>query len=69
MMLPPVVSGRGVVVRFTSMPGSTHQLQRASTPDGSWLTLTNLVVPAKGAAGFSDPTPAQPSAFYRTVAP
>ena len=68
VMLPPMVSGVGSTVRFTSMPGSTHRLQRAGTLGGNWLTLTNLLVPTNGVAEFTDP-PSDPSAFYRTVAP
>ena len=67
-MLPPMVSGAGVTVRFTSMPGSTYRLQRAGTLGGNWLTSTNLLVPTNGVAEFTDP-PSDPSAFYRTVAP
>jgi hypothetical protein len=68
-MLPPIHSGGGVQVRFTSMPGSTHQLQRASAIGGNWLSLTNLTVPTNGVAEFTDPAPPQPNSFYRTVAP
>jgi uncharacterized repeat protein (TIGR03803 family) len=56
-------------VRFKSVPGTTNQVQRAITLNESWLTLTNLVVPADGVAEFTEPAPPQPSGFYRAVAP
>jgi uncharacterized repeat protein (TIGR03803 family) len=68
-LLPPMVTRDGVIVRFTSMPGSTQRLQRAGTLGGNWLTLTNVVVPTNGVTEFTDPAPPQPSGFYRTVAP
>ena len=67
LLFSPVVSNDRVVVRFTSVPGSTNQLQRASTLDGSWLTLTNVVAPTNGVAEFTDIAPPQASAFYRVV--
>ncbi|MCI0540207.1 MAG: hypothetical protein L0Z50_33800 [Verrucomicrobiales bacterium] len=69
VLLPPILTGGGVTVRFNSMPGSSHRLQRASTLDGSWLTLTSLVVPTSGVAGFTDAASPQPSGFYRVVKP
>jgi uncharacterized repeat protein (TIGR03803 family) len=68
-MLPLTFTGDGVTVRFTSMPSSTHRLQRASTLDGSWLTLTNLVVPRNGLVEFTDRALLQSGAFYRTMSP
>jgi hypothetical protein len=68
-MLPSLISGNGLTVRFTSMPGSAHRLQRASTFGGSWQTLTNMVVPTGGVAQFLDPAPPKAAAFYRTIAP
>lgn len=69
MLLPPVVSPTGTLVRFTSLPGSTHRLQRASALGESWLTLTHLTVPTHGVAEFTDPSPAQSDVFYLTVVP
>ena len=62
VMLPPSVSSSGVTVQLKSVPGSTNQLQRASTLGGSWLTLTNLVVGTNGVAEFIDTAPPRPSA-------
>jgi uncharacterized repeat protein (TIGR03803 family) len=69
VMLPPILSGHVVLVPFTCMPGSVHQLQRAGTLAGPWLTLTNLVVPTNGVAKFTDLGPLQADGFYRTVSP
>jgi hypothetical protein len=69
LMQRPVVSGVGVTVRLSSVPGSIHRLQRASALDGSWQTLTDLFVATNGVAEFTDPAPPQPSGFYRTMTP
>jgi uncharacterized repeat protein (TIGR03803 family) len=69
VMLPPVLSGHGVLVPFTCMPGTAQQLQRASTLAGPWLTLTNLVVPTTGVVEFTDSGPLQAGGFYRTMSP
>jgi uncharacterized repeat protein (TIGR03803 family) len=68
-MLPPIVSAGSQTIRFSSMPGSTHQLQRADAPDGGWQLLSTMTVPATGVAEFVDPTAPQAKAFYRTKAP
>jgi uncharacterized repeat protein (TIGR03803 family) len=68
-MLPPTFTSDGIMVRFMSMPGSTHQLQRANTVEGPWLTLATLIVPANGVAEFTNRTTFQPSGFYRTMSP
>lgn len=67
--LTPVLMGTGIMVRFTSMPNSTHRLQRASSLNGDWQTVTTMVIPATGLAEFIDPTPPPDGAFYRTTTP
>ena len=65
MVSATIVPG-GVAVRFTSVPGSNNQLQRAEAMAGSWLTLTNIPAPASGAVDFTDATPSR-NGFYRVV--
>jgi uncharacterized repeat protein (TIGR03803 family) len=69
VMLPPVPSGPAVLVPFTCMPGTVHQLQRAGTLAGPWLTLTNLLVATNGVVEFTDSEPLQAGGFYRTMSP
>lgn len=67
--MPPLVSGADVLIRFSSMPGSIHQLERASVVEGGWLPLAHLVVPGNGVAESRDAAPPRTGGFYRTAAP
>jgi hypothetical protein len=66
-MLPVLISSSGVTVRFTTLGGSTNEIQRAGTLGSSWQTLTNIVASPDGVAAFIDIIPPQPSAFYRAL--
>ncbi|PYI88223.1 MAG: hypothetical protein DME26_03945 [Verrucomicrobia bacterium] len=67
VLLPLILSTNGVLVRFTTVPGSTHQLQRAESLNGSWLPLATLVASTNGQAEFMDATPPHSTAFYAVV--
>lgn len=54
---------------FEAIAGRTYQLQRATAITGPWTTITNLTAPGGGIIQFTDPEPAQPSAFYRVKYP
>lgn len=69
VFLPPALADQGLTLRLTSMPNSTHRLQRASSLDGNWQTVTTMVIPATGLAEFIDPNASQDGAFYRTTTP
>jgi uncharacterized repeat protein (TIGR03803 family) len=69
VLLPLVLANNSIQVRLSSTPGASHQLQRASSLDGHWTTLTNLVVPASGVAEFMDVSTSQRAAFYRAFGP
>jgi uncharacterized repeat protein (TIGR03803 family) len=69
VMMPPIVSGRTVSLLFRSDPGSTNQIQRASTLGGNWLTVTNIMAATNGIGEFTDPAPLETSRFYRVVRP
>jgi hypothetical protein len=67
VLLAPMLSANGMIVRFVSVPGSTNQLQRASALGESWLTLTNMLASTNGVAEFIDIAPPQTKSFYRVV--
>jgi uncharacterized repeat protein (TIGR03803 family) len=67
ILLPPVVTAGSQTVRFRSMPGSIHELQRASALNGTWQTLVTTMVPVSGVVEFVDPTLPHTTAFYRTA--
>jgi uncharacterized delta-60 repeat protein len=60
-----VITNGGVLIRAAHVSGASVELQRAATPDASWLPLTNLIVPLNGVAEFTDTAPPEPGAFYR----
>jgi hypothetical protein len=64
-MVQPLITNGGVLVRATHVSGASVELQRAATPEGPWLPLTNLIVPLDGAVEFIDMTPPDSIAFYR----
>lgn len=69
LLLPRLLSGGHLLLRFTSAPGFAHRLQRAAALDGGWMTFTNVVVPTNGVVEVTDSAPPEIRRFYRTVAP
>lgn len=68
--LTPAVGA--VTVNFAGIPGFTYDIQRATSPAGPWTTVATSTAPANGLFSYTDPSPPQPTAFYRlrqTIAP
>jgi hypothetical protein len=68
-MLTPLVVGGEVTVRFIGQPGVNQELQRATSLDGAWKRLANIVVPTNGVGEFTDPAPSEPAGCCRTGPP
>ena len=68
-ILPPVVSPTQVVLHFLGTAGSTYNIQRQATLNGSWTTIGTATVAGDGTGAFTDASPLAGSAFYRIVNP
>jgi Bacterial Ig domain len=67
-MLPPVPApDGGFNVSFMGMPGRTYNLQRSTSLNGPWTTLTPITVDLSGVGVYRDANPPKAGAFYRTV--
>jgi hypothetical protein len=58
--------GQGVQVTFAGVPGYAYDVERASSPIGPWISVETTNAPPGGLWLFLDPSPPQPTAFYRT---
>lgn len=54
-----------VTVNFAGIPGFGYDIQRATSPAGPWTTVATSTAPANGLFSYTDPSPPQPTAFYR----
>lgn len=61
-------AGRGFQVSLNGTPGVNYAIQRASSPNGPWTTLTNLTTGPDGMGACMD-YPAGQSGFYRSALP
>jgi uncharacterized delta-60 repeat protein len=64
---PPQITmpGNGTaLIASQGIPGRTYMVQR-STNLSSWATIGTVTAASNGAVSFIDPSPPQPSAFYR----
>ena len=63
-----ITTSDGVVtVNFAGIPGIVYHIQRATSPSGRWLIVDTQTAPATGLFSYTDPSPPQPSAFYRLM--
>jgi len=70
--LPPISIGKaptGLHLRFTGVPGSTYNIQRAPSVTGLWTTVHTQITSASGLIEYDDPPPRPGPVFYRTVQP
>jgi uncharacterized repeat protein (TIGR01451 family) len=58
--------GQGLVVIFSGVPGYAYDVERADNLGGPWTTMLTTNAPPAGLWEFDDPSPPQPTAFYRT---
>ena len=59
----------GLRLRFTGVPGSNYNIERAPSPTGPWSTLANPTAPFDGLIEYIDTNPPTGAAFYRTAQP
>ena len=60
------LEGGGKRIVFHGIPGRTYAIQRSTTmTPGSWAQIAAVTAAANSMVTFDDPTPPQPSAFYR----
>jgi hypothetical protein len=60
-------SGGSVTVNFAGIPGYLYDIQRATDPGGPWATVATQTAPANGLFSYTDPSPPQPTAYYRLM--
>ena len=60
-----VSSGGSVTVQFAGVPGYAYDVQRASSLGGPWTVILTTNAPPHGLWIYTDPSPPQPTAFYR----
>ena len=57
-------------IAFNGIPGRTYAIQRSTTmAPGSWTQIAAVQAAADSSVSYDDPTPPQPSAFYRIAYP
>jgi len=61
------ISSGSVSVRFAGIPGHAYDIQRATSVSGPWQIIATTNAPPMGVWTFTDNSPPQPSAFYRTA--
>ena len=62
-------AGCGYQVGLSGVPGLNYTIQRSSSLNGPWTTLTNIATGSNGDAACMDANPPGNSAFYRSVFP
>ena len=57
-------------IAFNGIPGRTYAIQRSTTmQEGSWEQIAAVIAAPDSTVTYDDPTPPQPSAFYRIAYP
>jgi hypothetical protein len=57
----------GYYIRFTGLPGTSYDIQRAPNVNGPWSTIATVVAPQSGMVEYHDATPPPGQSFYRTL--
>src|SRR5262249_3269378 len=65
VLMSPVLSNGHIAVGFTSLPGSTNQIQRATSPNATWVTITNVIASTNGFGEAIDVFSPKSATFYR----
>jgi uncharacterized repeat protein (TIGR01451 family) len=60
-----VSSGGSATLQFAGVPGYAYDVQRASSLTGPWTVILTTNAPPHGLWIYTDPSPPQPTAFYR----
>jgi hypothetical protein len=68
-LLPLVVSGSQIAVKFSGSIGTTYTVWRANSLTGVWANVGAAMIGADGTATFNDTAPLSTAAFYRVSNP
>lgn len=60
-------SGGSVAIHFAGIPDFEYDIQRATDPGGPWTVVDTQTAPARGLFNYTDPSPPQPTAYYRLI--
>lgn len=61
------INGNDVTVKFAGVPGYAYDVERATNVAGPWSVVATTNAPSAGVWIYTDSSPPQPSAFYRTA--
>jgi len=54
-------------VNLAGIPGFSYHIERATDLAGPWVRVDTQIAPARGLFHYTDPSPPQPSAYYRLL--